>query len=166
MATSRIAAIALIVLAVSCTGIRTENSASSPSTGAASPSTEASPSALPVIDFPSFTHALRAAGFDVRHEGGAGFPGKLLGVPGRHVLIDEVPVSVFEYPTERALDKARSSISPRGDEIPTGHGGLAIIEWDAPRFYGSGRLLVLYFGDKERTRDALVLLLGRPFAGG
>jgi hypothetical protein len=156
----------LLALAVSCTGARTEATAPTSSSGASGPSPALSPSVQPVTDFSSFTHALGAAGFDVRHGGGAGFPGKLLGVPGRHVLIDEVPVSVFQYPTERALDKARSSISPRGDQIPTGDGGLAIIEWEAPRFYASGRLLILYFGDKERTREALEMLLGRQFAGG
>lgn len=87
-------------------------------------------------------------------------------MPGQQVWIDGKLASVFEYPTEKALDKVRSAIRPRGDQIPTADGGLAMINWDAPHFHGSGKLLVLYFGDKQSTLDALDLLLGAPFAGG
>ncbi len=62
----------------------------------------------------------------------------------------------------RALDEVRSTIRPRGDTI-----GSAIINWEnPPRLYGAGTLLVLYFGNKQRERDALDNLLGPQFAGG
>jgi hypothetical protein len=86
-------------------------------------------------------------------------------VPGRQLFIDDVQASVFEYPTDQALDRVRSAIRPRGDVIPIASGGTAIINWDPPRFYASGELLVMYFGDKQRTLDALDHLLGAPFAG-
>jgi hypothetical protein len=164
---SILAAFTLVTL-VSCTGARTEGAPLSPSTstGGVSPSGETTPSVQPVTDYSTFAHALDAAGFTVRRRGQVGLPGKLLTVPGRQVFIDGVPASVFEYPTEGALDKVRSSISPRGDQIPTADGGLAIISWDPPHFYGAGKLLVLYFGDKQRTLDQLDLLLGPQFAGG
>jgi hypothetical protein len=43
----------------------------------------------------------------------------------------------------------------------------AMVEWVAPpHFYSGGKLLVLYVGDKQRTLEALDLLLGPQFAGG
>jgi hypothetical protein len=151
----------MILFLVSCTGTLTEKASPSAET-----TSSPAPSAQPATDFSSFTQALRAGGFTVRLEGRIGLPASLLAVPGQQVRIDGRQASVFEYPTENALDKVRSAIRPRGDQIPTGDGGLAIINWDAPHFYGSGKLLVLYFGDSQRTLDALDLLLGPQFAGG
>jgi hypothetical protein len=157
------ACVTLVALGVSCTGTRTDKA--SPS--AATSTNPATPSAQPVTDYSSFTQALETSGFAIRPGGRTGLPASLLAVPGQHVRIDGKQISVFEYPSEKALDKVRSAISPRGDQIPTAGGGLAIINWDdAPRFYGSGKLLVLYFGDKQNMLDALEHLLGPPLAGG
>jgi len=156
--------VVLVVLVASCTG--TPEEASPSQTTSISPSPE-TPSAQRVTDYASFTQALEAAGFGVRPGDRTGLPLSLLAVPGQQVWIDGKQASVFEYPTEKALDKVRSAIRPRGDEVPTAGGGTAIINWeDPPRFYGAGKLLVLYFGDKQRTLSALKLLLGPQFAGG
>ena len=149
--------------APSCTGAPAEKA--SPSPPAASPS-PAAPTVRPVTGYVSFRRGLEASGLRVRFGGRTAFPGALLGVPGHQVWIEGRQTSVFEYATEKALEKARSAIRPRGDQIPTAGGGLAIINWDAPHFYGSGTLLVLYFGDEQRTLDALDLLLSPQFAGG
>jgi hypothetical protein len=169
MIASLIAALTLVVtLAASCTGTQTEEvpPSSSPATGADTPSPEATPSAHPVTDYSSFKQAMETAGFTVLPGGRTGLPASLLAVHGQQVLIDGVTASLFEYPTERALDVVRSAIAPRGDEIPTADGGTAIINWDPPHFYGSGKLLVLYFGDRQRALEALETLLGPQFAGG
>lgn len=152
---------ALVILLASCTGTLTEKALPSAET-----TNSPVPSAQPATDFSSFTQALKAGGFTVRPEGRTKLPASLLAVPGQQVRIDGRQASVFEYPTENAFDKVRSAIRPRGDQIPTGDGGLAIINWNAPHFYGSGKLLVLYFGDSQRTLNALDLLLGPQFAGG
>lgn len=161
-------AVLTLVLLASCTGPHTDEAspAASRSIGSVAPSPEATPSAQPVVDYSSFTLALETVGFSVRPGGRTGLPASLLAVPGQQLFIEGVPTSVFEYPTERALDKVRSSIRPRGDEIPTADGGTAIINWEAPHFYGSGKLLVVYLGDKQHTLDVLETLLGQPFAGG
>ncbi|MBA3738228.1 MAG: hypothetical protein H0W97_06640 [Actinobacteria bacterium] len=78
-------------------------------------------------------------------------------MPVQTTFIDNVQVSTYQYPSEEALDDVRASISPDGYSVPTGTGGIAIVEWVAtPHFYGAGKLLVLYVGDKRRTLDALV----------
>lgn len=163
-----IAVVSAVVLLSSCKGAKEESSSrSSPAGSSLGTAPSATPSAQAVIDSASFTDGLEAVGLKVRPGGPTrGFPASLFAVPGQHVWIDGVPVSVFEYPTEKALEKVRSAIRPRGDQIPTADGGLAIINWDdPPHFYGAGKLLVLYFGNKRRTVDALNDLLGPPFAG-
>lgn len=155
-------------LTSSCTGTKSNAAppSSSPSTRAAASSPSATPSARSVTDFSSLAHAMRTVGVRVHSLGRVGLPGSLLGVPGHNLLIDGGHVWVFEYPTENALLEARASISPRGDWIPTKDGGLASINWDPPHFYGEGTMLVLYFGDRQRTLDVLEVLLGPQFAGG
>jgi hypothetical protein len=48
-----------------------------------------------------------------------GTPSQPVGGARLQVLIDREQASVFEYPTEKELAKVRSSVSPRGDQIPT-----------------------------------------------
>ena len=116
---------------------------------------------MQVADYSSFTQALEASGFVVRPEGGIGFFQDIVGVPTRVVSFGVAEVWAMQYPTSAAFRRIRSSVSPRGDQV-----GTAIINWgDAPRYYGSGRLLVMYFGDRQRTLEALEFLLGPPFAG-
>ncbi|MDP9300335.1 MAG: hypothetical protein M3P43_05495, partial [Actinomycetota bacterium] len=91
----------------------------------------------------------------------------LFSVPGQTVFIDGVQVSTYEYPSSGTLDEERSAISRDGYSVPTGTGGVAMVEWVAtPHFYAGGKLLVLYVGEKQHTLEALDLLLGPQFAGG
>jgi hypothetical protein len=155
----RVAVMTLIVFGASCTEKQAEKAPSSPTTPTVtSPSP---PRERQVADYSSFTQALEAAGFDVRTEGRVRFFEDIVGVPTRVVSFDGADVWTMQYPTSAAFRSIRSSVSPRGDEV-----GSAIINWgDPPRYYGSGRLLVMYFGDRQRALESLDLLLGPPFAG-
>jgi hypothetical protein len=158
-----VATVTLVLLA-SCTGTRTESTSPSSTLGTSSTSPVITAS-LPVGDFSSFTQALDAAGFTVRE--GERLGSELFAVPGQWVFIDDMRVLTYEYPREEALNEVRSSISRDGYSVPTRTGGVAMVEWVAtPHLYSAGRLLVLYLGDKQRTLDALDLLLGPQFAGG
>ena len=126
----------------------------------------APPEILEVSDYPSFIAALRETGSVVREGRKPGLPLKLLDAEGRAVLLDGEAVWAFEYGTEAALSRARSVIPPRGDMIPSEGGGTAIINWDAPLFFGRGSILVTYFGDDPTILVTLDRLLGKPFAGG
>jgi hypothetical protein len=151
--------VTLVMFGASCTGAVTEKAL--PPAATSTGTNPATPSAHSVTDYSSFADALGGQGFSVRSAERAGFPSSLMDVPGKGVLIDGEPVLAFEFPTKKAFDEVRSTIRPRGDTIAG-----AIINWDPPRFYGAGRLLVLYFGDKRRAIDALERLLGPQFAGG
>jgi hypothetical protein len=151
-------AIATVIMLTACTGAREAiSSAASPTV--VSPTT--APAASEVRDFSSFADSLRHQGYAIERGGTGGFPSRLIGLPGQGVLIEGDPVLTFEFPSREAFDEMRSTIRPRGDMID-----LTLINWDRPRFYGSGRLLVLYFGNKQRTIDALGSVLRRKFAGG
>lgn len=149
----------LALLASSCTGpVET-----TPPSSTNSLSPQPSPSLEPVTDFSSFSEGLDAAGLTVRRgeRGGADFLSDFITVPGQGFVIEDDQVLAFEFPTAKAFDEMRSTIRPRGDTI-----GTAIINWgDPPRFFGAGRLLVLYFGDKQHTLDTLESFLGQQFAG-
>ena len=119
-----------------------------------------------MTDYPSFTKAMGAAGLEVRVRRGPGLK-RLLGVPGHSLEIGDAVLYAHEYPTEQALKDFQGSVDANGGTIPTSDGnGRIIVEWAPPRFYGQGKLLVLYFGHHQRTLEALDLLLGPSFAGG
>src|SRR5712691_9607589 len=123
--TSVVAALTLVALA-SCTGTHTEVGPTSPSVGTVSASLEVDPSPQPVTDYPSFIHGLEAAGSTVREGERTG--GDLFTVSGQTIFIDDVQASVYEYPSESALEEVRSSVSRDGYSIPTRTGGIAIVE--------------------------------------
>jgi hypothetical protein len=133
-------------------------------TSAGAPTPPATTSLQPVTDYSSFIDRLEAAGFDVLQGERTG--GDHLFRPGQSVFIDGARVSTYEYPSAKALDEFTASVSKDGSSIPARGGGIAIVEWSPPRFFAAGKLLVLYFGDKQRTLDALELLMGPSFAGG
>jgi hypothetical protein len=82
------------------------------------------------------------------------------------VIIDGAEVRAYEYPSQQALARFQASVSDDGYSIPMREGGVAMVEWvEPPHFYGAGRLLVVYFGERQRTLDALDLVLGPQFAG-
>jgi hypothetical protein len=151
-------------LLASCTGQGSPSQQPTPGEDAKSPESQGT---LPVTDYSSLADALEAAGFSVRLQQGdrRAIPGRFLGVRGKQVFVDGNEVSAFEFPTERALIKLMRGITPRGDQIPTPDGGTVFIQWAPPRFYGAGRLMVLYFGERQRIATALDHLLGLPFAG-
>jgi hypothetical protein len=126
------------------------------------PTRQPSPSVRAVTDYSSFVMRLTAAGLTVESAGQrqANFLSRFLEVPGQGLVIDGEPLAAYEFATEQALRQMRSTIRPQGDTV-----GRAIISWDPPRFYSDGRLLVVYFGDDERTLDMLRRFLGPKFAG-
>jgi hypothetical protein len=159
---SVVATLFVIALGTACTGTSDRGAASSVASSSAGSPT---PSVQPVTDYSSFIDGLEISGHEVRHGERTG--GDHLFGPGQLVFIDGVRVSTYEFRSERALDEFTASVSDDGYSIPTRGGGIAMVEWvTPPTFYASGKLLVLYFGGKPRTHDALELLMGRPFAGG
>jgi hypothetical protein len=162
MQASLIATLTVLAAATACTGTPSQQARSVTPSIVGFPPLEVT---KPVTDYSSFTDGLEVAGYHVRQ--GERLGGDHLFRPGQSVFIDGVRVSTYEYPSEKALDEFKASVSDDAYSIPVHGGGIAIVEWVAPpHFYAAGRLLVLYFGHKQRTLDALDLLMGRSFAGG
>ena len=94
-----------VTLAAWCTGTVTLDDPPPPGSGTLPPAGPGPSPLETVTDRASFTEALRAAGFDVRDGERTTRPG----LPaGQEVIIDGVAVSVVEYATATAGDRARS----------------------------------------------------------
>jgi hypothetical protein len=78
------------------------------------------------------------------------------------VKVDDDELHVFEYAS--VAERNQISISSDGTGISSKPGVAAILEW-TPRFYRSGRLLVLFLGDDPVVLETMSLLLGPQFAG-
>jgi hypothetical protein len=116
-----------------------------------------------VSDYVSFTEAVELAGLPVRHRERTG---GLFPVLGQLVYVAGSPLIVYEFPRRAELRGVMRSISPDGTTIPAEDGGLALVHWAGPpHFFGSGRLLVLYLGERPVVLDSPNLLLGPQFAG-
>jgi len=76
---------------------------------------------------------------------------------GRLIQVDGNDVQVFEFPTELDAQAA----AEKGDSI-----GTTMILWvEAPHFYRSGKLIVIYIGEEGAVVDALEVVLGAQIAG-
>jgi hypothetical protein len=146
----------LALLTASCTG---DSSLTQPGSSQSVP--PATPSSGSVTDIQSFVSAMEAGGHKVKvgpvviPPGYGGF-----GRRARKITVDGYDVWVFQFPTVSASRGMRSQISDDGQRI-----GDATFVWN-PHIYGSGRLIVLYVGNRaSTTRDALDELFGKQFAG-
>lgn len=150
---------------VSCTG--PERDASEPLSPSVVPSrpSEDGTRQTRIIDPASLATAIADAGFIVEAtDGPNGIPwGDVAGVPHGFRIGDNENLTVFEFPSAKALMKIESRIKPRGDLLPTDDGGIVLIQWsNPPSLFTHGRLLALYFGDDPAVRATLADLLGKP----
>jgi hypothetical protein len=82
-------------------------------------------------------------------------------IPVRLIAINPDQVQVLEYPDERSARTDAARVSPDGSTVGNSH-----VDWVAPpHFYRTGRLLVLYVGNRTDIKTALERLLGPQFAG-
>lgn len=82
-------------------------------------------------------------------------------VTGRTLRADGNDLQVFEYPDEAAMNEEADDVSPDGFSV-----GTIMISWiDAPHFYKSGRIIVIYIGGEAHTLQVLDGILGPQFAG-
>ncbi|MCK6584760.1 MAG: hypothetical protein HUU11_03165 [Anaerolineales bacterium] len=112
-----------------------------------------------VEDQVSLMDALRAAGADV--EPGDPVEQAFFSVTGQIVKVDGADVQVFEYESAEAMEADAAQVSPDGGSI-----GTSMVMWvEAPHFFKSGRVLVLYVGEDAAILDLLKNALGEQFAG-
>lgn len=102
---------------------------------------------------------LRARGFDVSILDPLVQP--FFTPEGRVLDLDGNQVQVFEYPNEEDALAEAESISPDGSSI-----GTSMVMWvEAPHFFRSGSLIVLYVGEDANVLEVLELILGSQVAG-
>ena len=114
----------------------------------------------PIDSYDGLVAALRENGSTVDSVGPISQP---FFVPeGQVIRVDGHEVQVFEFTIEQDAQSAAETISPDGSTI-----GTSSILWvEAPHFYKSGRLIVLYVGEEDAVVDALDVVLGAQIAGG
>ena len=112
-----------------------------------------------VTDYASLVEALKAAGATV--EASDPVSQAFLSPEGQGLKVNGQDIQVFEYPDEAAAEQEAQTISPNGSSTTT-----TMITWiDAPHFYRSGKLIVIYIGSDAGTLEIFESLLGPQFAG-
>jgi len=80
---------------------------------------------------------------------------------GSLIQINGIEVQVFEYETASDMEAEAAQVAPDGDSV-----GTSMMMWmDAPHFFKSGRILILYLGSDQSTLAILQQLIGSQFAG-
>jgi len=124
--------------------------------GQATPSATAAPV---VEDQASFVAGLQAAGATV--EVGDSVVQDFFTPEGQIVKVNGQDVHVFEYESAEAMEAEASQVAPDGGSV-----GTSMMMWmDAPHFYKTGRILVLYIGSDTAVLGLLDKVLGSQFAG-
>lgn len=80
----------------------------------------------------------------------------------RGLRVHGSPVLFLEYSSDSDVEEVIRSISPDGRKI----GDKEVTEENTPHFFRKGKVLALYFGDRETTLQALESTMGAQFAGG
>lgn len=137
-------------------------SACSPQAAQAGGESLATPSAAAVsevIHQASLIDALRAQGAEV--ELGDPIEQAFFSVTGQILKVNGKDVQVFQYESAESMDIDAAQIAPDGGSI-----GTSMVTWvEAPHFFKSGRVLVLYVGEDQGVIDLLKGILGEQFAG-
>src|SRR5262245_55160278 len=118
------------------------------------------PTVAPVVeDQASFVAGLQAAGATV--EVGDSVTQDFFTPEGQTVKVNGQDVQVFEYESAEAMEAEASQVAPDGGSV-----GTSMMMWmDAPHFYKTGRILVLYVGSDATVLGLLDKVLGSQFAG-
>jgi hypothetical protein len=162
--------IAFLALAA-CTALPSASVQPSPSqTPAATPSPtsppaitpSASPTDEPVDHGPAgLVNDLRALGIEA--EEASEFAGDPISNLGVQLCVSGEPVQVYVFGTPQEAAAVAGQIDP---DDPSNF-GTSIIEWAGePKFWLRDRILVLYLGTEEPVEEALISVLGEPFARG
>ena len=118
----------------------------------------ASPSPTPAGVVAGLVDALTAAGLEARQ---AGAFDAFFGARGIELCVAGETLNVMVYQSPEASAAAAAQINPRDPSMI----GNAMVDWvGPPSFWRHDSLIVYYIGSSERIRDALLEVLGAPFA--
>jgi hypothetical protein len=160
----RISALLLLAILAACAAQPTAMPEADMPATESPQSTESSPSpSIPetggVEDYDGLVNALEAAGATV--EPGDEIEQAFFTVMGRIIKVNEADVQIFEYESAEAMEADAAQVSEDGGSI-----GTTMAMWvEAPHFFKSERILVLYVGEDQAIIDLLESALGPQFAG-
>ena len=120
-----------------------------------------SPSAEPlaIADQISLLKALQEAGATV--EIGDSVIQDFFSPEGSLVQANGIDIQVFEYESPEAMEQEAAQVAPDGGSV-----GTSMMMWmDAPHFYKTGRIVVIYLGQDENMLELLQHVIGDQFAG-
>ena len=121
--------------------------------------THAAAAGSEVIDQANLIDALRAQGAEV--ELGDPIEQAFFSVTGQILKVDGKDVQVFQYESAESMGIDAAQVAPDGGSI-----GTSMVTWvEAPHFFKSGRVLVLYVGEDQGVIGLLKGILGEQFAG-
>ncbi len=107
----------------------------------------------------SIATSLRAAGFAVRVADTIAQP--FFSVAARVLVVDDLDLQVYEYPSVAAASADAANISPSGSPI-----GTFMPNWmRPPHIYRKDQLILIYLGDNARVRSVLEAQAGAQIAG-
>jgi len=116
-------------------------------------------SAPGVEDWASLMAALQAAGATV--DVGDSVIQDFFTPEGHILTVNGADIQVFEYADAAVMESEATQVAPDGGSI-----GTSMVTWmDAPHFYKTGRLIVLYIGSDTAILDLLDNVIGTQFAG-
>jgi hypothetical protein len=96
------------------------------------------------------------------HEAGQ-FSAEPLGGRGVNLCVGGESLNAYVYGSADEAAARAATIDPRDPS----HVGNSIVSWaGSPKFWLRGNMIVLYLGTDEATLNALVTVLGDPFAVG
>ncbi len=111
------------------------------------------------VDYASLLEKLRARG--LKADAGDEITQPFFSVKGKTISVGGETLQVFEYRRESDAAAQARRVDPRGRRV-----GTTMVNWvDAPHFYTSGKLIVLYVGNNADVKKALEDAIGPQFAG-
>jgi hypothetical protein len=164
---------ALVTVLTLSAGCDADSTASTTSEGASVSSTAKSPEySLDMLE-----GALEAAGLSVSRIAGA--PKEIFfgGSTRTELRASDASVQAHVFATPEEAAAAASAVTADGSGVPTGEGGVALVEWvGTPHFFARDRIIVLYLSPRldshavDAATDQLVLKtlqseMGSQFAG-
>ena len=120
----------------------------------------ATPTPAPVVEeWASLMAALQAAGATV--EVGDSLTQDFFTPEGHILTVNGADIQVFEYADTATMESEASQVAPDGGSV-----GTSMVTWmDAPHFYKTGRLIVLYIGSDAAILSLLEQVIAPQFAG-
>ena len=149
----------LLILAFLVSGCTASSTVIATATSPAAPTESPATESASVEDKAGLIVALQALGGTV--ETGDPVSQPFFTPEGSIIKVNGADVQVFEYESAEAMESEASQVSSDGGSI-----GTSMVSWmDAPHFYKTGKIIVLYVGSDTTVLELLEGVLGPQFAG-